>query len=156
MQVTQISKISCYLHNVLLFISNDRLRSTLSKIPIRMAIFFNLKSSRFMHPRFHSSTRANFHDVILRRQEQHTQAKSLRMASYKNIRFVLSPVATQIGNTNQIQRLTVEICLSYSRTCSSQCEQLLKERWLMPKIVKVMMIVSEILIGTDSMLEFLG
>ena len=31
-----------------------------------------------------------------------------------------------------------------------------EERWLMPKIVKMIMIVSEILIGTDSMLEFLG
>ena len=38
-QVTQISKIFYYLHNLLLFISNDRLRST-------------FKSSRFMHPRF--------------------------------------------------------------------------------------------------------
>ena len=38
-QVTQISKIFYYLHNLLLFISNDRLRSTFSKIPLRMAIF---------------------------------------------------------------------------------------------------------------------
>ena len=57
----------------------------------------------------------------------HRLSFSMASLDSENSCFVLPLVATQIGNMSQLQRLTVKICLSYRRKCSTQGKQLLKE-----------------------------
>ena len=118
-QVTQIFEIFYYLPNSLLFISNDRVESNILKNYISNGYFYSFKKSA-----------VDASSISIKRA-RHTEKTGITYTGNRSgwhhqivrIGFVLPLVATQIGNTSQLQCLTGEICLSYNRTCSTQGKQ---------------------------------